>query len=217
MTVCATCYFLVTCTHKHHDTKREHAVTSPVLCNMVSSYTEPCVYLRVGASGSGHSRFIHDLTDACDLHLLMRLNGTAKRWFANGSCPKRSSFYPTGRIVAFDGISPKQMCTASNVVYIAQDSKKKKINTYVFSLDDRRMKPSCEIDADDVLKYAFGGDGHRNHYDMLYRRITEIHHMLPNGTVRILASEGEKLVHPIVLTRSECLNRQILRLARGDV
>jgi hypothetical protein len=179
---------------------------------MVSSYIEPCVYLRVGASGSGHSRFIHDLAHGCDSNLVNH-NGSAKKWFANGYCRKRYSFQPKKRMIAFDGIAQKEMCTASNVVYLAQDEVKKRIDTYIFSLN---MSVLGDFDADDVLKYAFGASGHRNHSDMLYERITEIHHMLPDGTVRILASEGAKLVDPIILTRVECLQRQIIRVAGGS-
>jgi hypothetical protein len=177
--------------------------------NMTGSYESPYVYLRVGASGSGHTRFIHELANECDLYLYQRHNGHAKNWFTGGSRPKWYSFHPTGRMVAFDGMSPKQMCRASDIVYITQDSSKKKFSTYVFSLDDKYMTTSCEIDADDVLKYAFGSDGYHNHHNMLYKRITEIHHMLPDGTVRILASNGEKLTDPIVLTRIECIQRQV--------
>ena len=170
------------------------------------------MYLRVGASGSGHSRFIHDLADGCDLTRLDN-GGSAKKWFANGYGRKRCSFESRKRMVAFDGIAQKEMCTASNLVYLAQDSTKKKVDTYIFSMD---MRVLGDFDADDVLKYAFGARGHRKHSDVLYERITEIHHMLPDGTVRILASEGAKLVDPIILTRVECLQRQIIREAGGS-
>jgi hypothetical protein len=188
------------------------AAVSTVVRDMVVSYDEPHVYLRVGASGSGHTRFIHELAAACDLNLFQRHNGHAKNWFGRGRTIRWTKFHTPETIIAFDDMRPKQMCRASDIVYITQDSKRNKISTYVFSLDDRYMTTSGDIDADDALKYAFGNDGYNRHHNMLYKRITEIHHMLPNGTVRILASDGVKLADPIVLTQLECLKRQVSRV-----
>ena len=169
------------------------------------------MYLRVGASGSGHTRFIQDLSKTCDLKLFTKHTVTANKWF-RGPCQKFSTMVrrcKEKKMVAFDNMQQKDMCRASPIVYLNGDDK---IDTYVFSVNDRGMKSCGAVDADDVLRHAFGEGGFDGHSHMLYRKISEIHHMLPDGTVRILACGGAKLADPIVLTRLECMEREVARV-----
>jgi len=47
--------------------------------------------------------------------------------------------------------------------------------------------------------------------------VTEMHHMLPDGTVHMLACDGKKVEEAIVLTPHACMEREIARvLAMGQ-
>jgi hypothetical protein len=109
------------------------------------------------------------------------------------------------------------MCSPSPIVYgFRSCDLPKNMDTIVFSVNDKGLKSTGEVDADDVITHAFGEDnGHHRH--MLYRMITEIHHMLPDGTVRILACGGKKLQDAIVLTPDECMAREIARVGGRGV
>jgi hypothetical protein len=168
---------------------------------------KPRVYLRVGPSGSGHTRFIKELAETCKLKLFMKHRITPKKFcYGPGStqfCDKVDSCKQSN-MIAFDGFHAKHMCRPSPIVYAQWP---KKTDTIVFSMNDKGMKSCGEIDADDVIAHAFGVDN--GHWHMLYRMITEIHHMLPDGTVRILACGGKQLEEAIVLTPKECMAREI--------
>ena len=115
-------------------------------------------------------------------------------------------------MVAFDNFPAKQMCSPSPIVYGFKNwsNLPKNMDTVVFSMNDKGMKSCGEVDADDVIAHAFGVDN--GHWHMLYRMITEIHHMLPDGTVRILACGGKKLEEAIVLTSDACMARETTRV-----
>jgi len=165
----------------------------------------PPVYLRVGPSGSGHTRFIHDMCNECNQDLLSRHNMTPKK-FINGMPRCRGSKKRT--MVAFDDIRPKDMCKASRVVYLFHPSSPcKTVDTWVFSVREDGMNSCGEVDADDVMRYVFPGGDFEAHRDMLYRNITEVHHMLADGTVRVLACGGKKLEDAVVLSYHECIER----------
>ena len=71
------------------------------------------------------------------------------------------------------------------------------------------MKSCGEVSAQDILDHAFGKD--TGHVPRLYHWISEIHHMLPDGTVRILACGGKGLEDPIVLSENQCREREAVR------
>ncbi|KAJ1465365.1 hypothetical protein T484DRAFT_1757473 [Baffinella frigidus] len=119
-------------------------------------------------------------------------------------------------MVAFDNIQLKDMCKPSPIVYLFHPSSHfRNIDTWVFSVNDKGMKSCGEVDADDVMRHVFPGGAFEAHSLMLYRNITEIHHMLPDGTVRILACGGKKLDSAIVLTPHACMERETARV-RGE-
>ena len=66
-----------------------------------------------------------------------------------------------------------------------------------------------EFDADDVMRHVFPGGDFEAHSYMLYKNITEIHHMLADGTVRVLSCDGKKLEEAIVLSYKECIERVV--------
>jgi hypothetical protein len=179
----------------------------------------PHVYLRVGPGGSGHTRFIHDLATCLDNELFLGFPGpgfirganvTPKNVF-NGMSVRfcnRVRRYKGLKMVAFDDIQPKDMCKPSPIVYLfSSASELGKVNTWVFSVDDTGMKSCGEVTADDILRHVFPGGAFEAHSCMLYRNIKEIHHMLPDGTVRVLACDGKKLEDATVLSYTECIER----------
>ena len=167
------------------------------------------MYLRVGAVGSGHSRFIYDVAKTRNLTVFSKssaktFSGLSQKESEMVLGRKRRDSTACARkaMVAFDGIKQKNMCRAGFILFLQADAE---IDTYVFSVYDQGMKKG-EVDADDVLRQAFGKVDFE-----LYRKITEIHHMLSDGTIRILACGGAKLADPIVLTYDECLAREVAR------
>jgi hypothetical protein len=111
-------------------------------------------------------------------------------------------------MVAFDGIQPQDMCKAFPIVYLFNPSSNcGTIGTWVFSVRDNGMHPRRGVDADDVMSYVFPGGAFEAHSDMLYRNITEVHHMLADGTVRVLACGGGKLEDAVVLSYDESIER----------
>ena len=97
-------------------------------------------------------------------------------------------------MLAFDNFTPKQMCGPSPIVYSVHwyNICAENLDTVVFSLNDKGMKSCGEIDSDDVLRYAFPKGAAQAHNAMLYRQIAEIHHMLSDGTVCVLATEARE-------------------------
>ena len=71
------------------------------------------------------------------------------------------------------------------------------------------MKWSGELDAEDILVHVFGKEGLEGRLTIMYNKITEIHHMLPDGNVRMLACGGKKLEDTIVLSYAECIERVV--------
>jgi len=116
-------------------------------------------------------------------------------------------------MVAFDGIQPPDMCTASPIVYLFHPSSNcGTVDTWVFSARDdgmRSRRGPGEDDADDVMRYVFPGGAFEAHRRTLYRNITEVHHMLADGTVRVLACGGKKLEAAVVLSYDECVTRAV--------
>ena len=110
----------------------------------------------------------------------------------------------------------KNMCFIKNLKMLDFEPKcnnRKSVDTWVFSINDKEMKLSGEDDAEDILLHLFGkddlGDGWESRRGTLYNLVTEIHHMLPDGTVRVLASGGKKLQDAIVLSYDECIERVV--------
>ena len=123
-------------------------------------------------------------------------------------------------MVAFDNFTPAHMCAPSPIVYSFHnwnDIRAENLRAVVFSLNDKGVKSCGEIDSDDVLRYAFPNGAAHYHNDMLYHQIAEIHQMLSDGTVRVLATNGKKLENPIVLTQSECIERETTRVRIGNL
>jgi hypothetical protein len=169
----------------------------------------PHVYLRVGPGGSGHTRFIHDLATCLDNELFTGLHVTPKKVFNGMSVQfcSRVRRYNGPKLVAFDDIQPKDMCKPTPIVYWFRFPRLGTVNTWVFSVDDTGMKSCGEVTADDILRHVFPGGAFEAHSCMLYRNIKEIHHMLPDGTVRVLACDGKKLEDATVLSYTECIER----------
>jgi hypothetical protein len=175
----------------------------------------PRVYLRVGPDGSGHTRFITHLSETFNLQLFTKHSITPTK-FCKGPgstqfCAKVNRCNQP-KMVAFDNFQAKHMCSPSPIVYGFKNwsNLPKNMDMVVFSMNDKGMKSCGEVDADDVITHAFGKDN--GHWHMLYRMITEIHHMLPDGTVRILACGGKKLEEAIVLTSDACMARETTRV-----
>ena len=119
--------------------------------------------------------------------------------------------YP--KMLAFDNCHAKEMCSAAPIEYnFHWNGLVNEFHTVVFSINDSGMKPCAEIDADDLLRHAFPKQFDEKKI-MLYSKILEIHHMLSDGTVRILAYGGKKLEDPIVVTETECLERILVGAA----
>ena len=126
-------------------------------------------------------------------------------------------------MVAFDNTPVKKMRYANTTVnnmcffknlkmldFEPKCDRRTSVDTWVFSVNDKGMKLSGNDDAEDILVHLFGKDDLESRRDILYNLVTEIHYMLPNGTVRILASGGKKLEAAIVLSYDECIERVVL-------
>jgi hypothetical protein len=172
-------------------------------------FIPPKIYLRVGPGGSGHTNFIEDLAKACDLELFTHRGMTPRKFcYGPGSARFNTKLQrcKKKKMLAFDNCRSKDMCSEVPIVLSFHwDGMSHILDTIVLSVNDKGMKSSGEVDADEVLRHAFPyGDVE---HCRLYPKITEIHHMLPDGTVRILASAGKKLQDPIVLSALECIER----------
>ena len=169
-------------------------------------------YIRVGPSGAGHTDFIQHLSNTCNLRLFSK----------QGMTPKKYCYGPGGdrfcsqilkckqpKMLAFNDCRAKDMCRPSPIVYnFGSSNLHQDLHTVVFSVNDKGMKSCGEVDADDILKHAFPNGAFEAHSHMLYQNIFEIHHMLTDGTVRIMACGGKKLQDPLMLTKNECLARE---------
>ena len=171
------------------------------------------VYLRVGPTSPGHGNFIRYMAKACNLQLFCKNGMTPKKicYGPGSSCFNNKALKcKNPKMLAFEDCRSKDMCDVAPIQYnfhwngLINDFK-----TAVFSINDTGMNLCAEID---LLRHAFP-----NEFDekktMLYSKILEINHMLPNGTVRILACGGKKLEDPIVVTETECLERILVRTA----
>jgi hypothetical protein len=173
---------------------------------------KPHVYLRVGPSGSGHTGFIEDLASTCKLKLFMKHTVTPKKFCIDRGFTKfgkKVDHCKEPNMIAFDDFKASGMCRTRPIVYARWPTM---THTIVFSMNDKGMKSCGEVDADDVLRHAFPKGAFEAHSWMLYRMITEIHHMQADGKVRILACGGKKLEDAIVLTPEECIAREIKRV-----
>jgi hypothetical protein len=178
------------------------------------------VYLRVGPTGSGHTKFIHDLSKVCNLQLFMKHTITPRKFYRGMGCRKFCKMvdkFKLPKMVAFDNFKTKDMCSHFAVIHNFTTWKHlpKKMDMIVFSVNDKGLKSNGAVDADDVITHVFGEDNGYN--SELLKAITEIHHMLPDGTVRILAIGGEKLENALVLTADECMAREVAREQRRGV
>ena len=107
----------------------------------------------------------------------------------------------------------KNMCFIKNLKFLDHEPKcdnRKSVDTWIFSVNDTGMKLSGNDDAEDILVHLFGKDDLESRRSTLYNLVTEIHNMLPDGTVRVLACGGKKLEDPIVLSYEECIERVVL-------
>ncbi|KAJ1463804.1 hypothetical protein T484DRAFT_1758561 [Baffinella frigidus] len=141
--------------------------------------THPHVYVRVGPGGSGHTRFIHDLSMCRNNELFTKLNATPKKVFHGmaSQFSNRIRRYNGPKMVAFDDIQPKDMCKPSYIVYWFRFFRLGPVNTWVFSVGDKGMQSCGEVTADDILRHVFPGGAFEAHSCMLYRNIKEIHHI----------------------------------------
>ena len=157
----------------------------------------PRVYLRVGPSGS--AEFIEHIAEISNLELHMKKNMTPRKYCRGPGgqrfCEKIQKSHKQV-MVAFDNFTPAHMCSPSPIVYSFHwdNIRAENLHTVVFSLNDKGMKSCGEIDSDDVLRHAFPNGAAQAHIWMLYRQIAEIHHMLSDGTVRVLATERSSRV-----------------------
>jgi hypothetical protein len=106
----------------------------------------------------------------------------------------------------------KNMCFIKNLKSLDHEPKcdrRTRVDTWVFSVNDEGMKLSGNDDAEDILVHLFGKDDLEFRRGTLYNLVTEIHRMLPDGTVRILACGGKKLQDTIVLSYDECIERAV--------
>jgi hypothetical protein len=175
----------------------------------------PRVYLRVGPSGSGHTSFIQNLAQTRDLKLFTKRTRTPRKMFHHGSTKFEHTIYryEGKKMVAFDNFRANHMCCPRQFKFLTC----RDIDTWVFSVNDKGMESCGEVDADDVLAHAFiedlrAGVGLVARRINMYQYITDIHHMLPDGTVRILACDGKKLDEAIVLTADACMARETARV-----
>jgi hypothetical protein len=183
------------------------------------------VYIRVGPSGSGHTRFIRDIATKCDMKLFTKRTRTPFKLLNRQTTKfeKMIADCTEKKMVAFDNTPVKKMryanTTLNNMCFVKnlkmldfepKCDRRTSVDTWVFSVNDKGMKLSGNDDAEDILVHLFGKDDLESRRDILYNLVTEIHYMLPNGTVRILASGGKKLEAAIVLSYDECIERVVL-------
>jgi hypothetical protein len=136
------------------------------------------------------------------------------------------------KMVAFDNMpvkkvryantTVKNMCFIKNLKMLDFEPKCKlnnrNVDAWVFSINDEGMKSSGEDDAEDILVHLFGEYDLESSRSTLYNNlVTEIHHMLPDGTVRVLASDRNKLKDAIVLSYDECIQRVVGEVHSRDV
>ena len=178
---------------------------------------EPIVYLRVGPVGSGHTRFIKDMAMVCDLKLFEKYTRTPMKMFHKKPTRFEESIgkYQGKKMVAFDNTRVKDMCLIRPFKSLDGGSLTCRtlcgIDTWVFSVVCSKLNPSGngEVDADDVLEYVFGHEELRDRHSTLYDFVTEIHHMLADGTVRVLTCHKKKLSSAIVLSYEQCIERML--------
>ena len=175
----------------------------------------PHFYLRVGPCGSGSTRFIRDLATKCDMTLFTKHSRTPIKMFHRQPTKFEDTVgrFEGKKMVAFDDTPVKNMCSCRTFKhldrYLLTCNSLKGINTWVFSVNDKGTKSSGELDAEDILVHVFGKEGLEGRLTIMYNKITEIHHMLPDGNVRILACGGKKLEDTIVLSYAECIERVV--------
>ena len=187
-----------------------HSLTTSTLLHAMP----PFVYLRVGPSASsGHTDFIDHMARKHDLQLFSKSDITPVKIIDNVKGGMRFwnkiNRYKGKKMVAFDNIDAKHMVQVGKLKRLGSVSNFEDVDAWVFSINDKGMKSCGEVSIQDILDHAFGKD--TGHFPRLLRWFSEIHHMLPDGTVRILACRGEKLEEPIVLTEYECLQRESVR------
>jgi len=172
------------------------------------------IYIRVGPSGSGHTRFIQDLATKCDMKLFTKRTRTPFKLLNRQPTKfeKMIAHCKEKKMVAFDNTPVKNMCFIKNLKSLNFEPKwdrRARVDTWVFSVNDKGMKSSGENDAEDILVHLFGKDELESRRGTLYNLITEIHHMLSDGTVRVLACSGKKLEDAVVLSYEKCIERVV--------
>jgi len=182
------------------------------------------IYIRIGPSGSGHTRFIRDLAMKCDMKLFTKRTRTPYKLLNRQTTKfeKMIAQCTEKKMVAFDNTpvkkmgyantTVKNMCFIKNLKSLDHEPKcdrRTRVDTWVFSVNDEGMKLSGNDDSEDILVHLFGKDDLESRRGTLYNLVTEIHRMLPDGTVRILACGGKKLQDIIVLSYDECIERAV--------
>ena len=173
------------------------------------------IYIRVGPSGSGHTRFIQDLATKCDMKLFTKRTRTPFKLLNRQPTKfeKMIAHCKEKKMVAFDNTPVKNMCFIKNLKSLNFEPKwdrRARVDTWVFSVNDKGMKSSGEDDAEDILVHLFGKYELEYRREDVYNRVTEIHKILPDGTVHVLACGGKKLEAAIVLSYDECIERVVL-------
>lgn len=180
------------------------------------SVFRPSVYLRVGPSGSGHTRFINDVAMMCDLKLFAKNSMTPNKMFHRNPTKFEAKIgkCKVQKMVAFDNTLTNHMCSVKSFSSLngigLTCSTLKGVDTWIFSVLSSKVIPAkndSEVDADDVLEYVFGNGELKNRHHTLYENVTEIHHLLGDGRVRILSCEKKKLKSEMVVSYGECLDR----------
>ena len=178
------------------------------------SMGERKIFLRVGPSAP-HTDFVEHIAMTHNLQLFANVNMTPRKFcYGPGSARFNAKVLKCKKpkILAFDSFHAKDMCDPAPIKYnFHWNGEIQDLHTVVFTVNDKGMKSGAEVDADDVLRHVFQNGDFEHHRCMLYRNISEIHHMLSDGTVKILACGGKKLEDPIVLTEKQCLERETAR------
>jgi hypothetical protein len=173
----------------------------------------PRVYLRVGPNAPEHTTFIEHLGNQNDLRIFRKNGMTPVKVLTSLKGGTRFCNevrrYKGKKMVAFDNIDAKHMVRVGKLKRLGGHPFED-VDAWVFSINDKGMKSCGEVSTQDILDHSFGKD--TGHVPRLYHWISEIHHMLPDGTVRILARGCKELEDPIVLTEMECLERETIRV-----
>jgi hypothetical protein len=184
----------------------------------------PSVYLRVGPSGSGHTQFINGAVMMCGFKLFPAGSGTPLKMFHRnpGKFEEDVGKCKVKKMVAFDnihlnhGIKSFKSLNGIGLTYTNLNG----VDTMCFSVMSSKlsnMKEDNEADAGDVLDFVFGCRELESRHHTMYENVTEIHHLLGNGTVRVLACDKKKLTGTVVVSHEECLDRILTQMENREM